>query len=273
MQILAMFTCYNRKDKTEKCIKDLVSKNKNCEFTFVVADDNSNDGTKEILTNMKNEYDIHLLNGDGNLFYSGGMRLAMEYGINNLTEKFDYILMMNDDVEFYENSVEAIINQSKQQDNAVIVGAMCDNQNQLSYNAIKYVKGIKYRKVELSEWTMEADTFNANCVLIPYYIFKQIGVMDKKYIHSLGDFDYGLSIKKVGYKIYCSKDFVGLCNNNPSNNTWTDKSLSIKERIKKKENIKGAPFKQWWHFLYKNFGVFIAVKYSITPYIRILLRK
>lgn len=273
MKILAMFTCFNRKDKTEKCIKDLVSKNKNCDFTFVIADDNSNDGTKEVLTNMKNEYDIHLLNGDGNLFYSGGMRLAMEYSLQKLKGNFDYMLMMNDDVEVFEYSIEAIINQSKEQNNSVIVGTFCDENDNLSYGAVKYYKSIKYRTMELSEWNVEADTFNANCVLIPYPIFKKIGVMDKCYIHTLGDFDYGISIKKAGYKIHCSKDFVGICNNNPSNNTWSDKTLSIKERFKKKESIKGAPFKQWWHFLYKNFGVCTAIKYSVTPYIRILLRK
>ena len=32
---------------------------------------------------------------------------------------------------------------------------------------LKYTKGIYYRRLEVEEWDVAADTFNANCVLIP----------------------------------------------------------------------------------------------------------
>ena len=77
----------------------------------------------------------------------------------------------------------------------------------------------------LSEWETPADTFNANCVLIPYKAFERVGAMDSYYRHSLGDFDYGLSLKRAGYKVYQSKEFAGMCNNNDSKGTWTDTCL------------------------------------------------
>ena len=52
---------------------------------------------------------------------------------------------------------------------------------------------------------------------------------------------------------------------------WLDNSLSRKERFKKKESIKGAPMKQWFYFLRKNFGLVEAVRGGITPYVRILI--
>ena len=43
--------------------------------------------------------------------------------------------------------------------------------------------------------------------------------------------------------------------------------------IRLKESVKGAPFKQWFYFLKKNFGIFTAVIHAFTPYIRIILKK
>ncbi len=273
MKILAIFTCFNRKDKTEYCIKSLVSGNPRCEFTFVVADDCSTDGTIEALEKMKEVYDIHLLIGNGSLYYSGGMQLGMNYALEKMDQNYDYMLMMNDDVEFYDKCIEKMIKQSVEQGEAVVIGAMQNNRGQLSYGAIKYVKGIKYETLDINQWSKPADTFNANCVLIPYSAFIKVGAMDSHYIHSLGDFDYGLVLKKYGYKLFVSQEYAGLCNNNSSKGTWLDHSLGIIERIKKKESIKGAPTKQWFYFLRKHFGPTIAIKASLTPYIRIFLGK
>lgn len=271
MRILAIFTCFNRKEKTRKCVESITQGNPKCEFTFVVADDGSTDGTSEILTQLKEKYDIHIVRGTGDWYYSGGMNVAMKYALERLLHDFDYMLMINDDVEFFENSIQNMVSQSVLQNNSVVVGTMCNDSGKMSYGAVKYISGYKYRKMETSEWEQPADTFNANCVLIPYSAFVTVGVMDSYYKHTLGDFDYGLSLKIKDFKIYPSKEFVGQCNNNDNKNTWTDTSLNRIERIKKKESVKGAPTKQWFYFLKKNFGILVAIKGVITPYIRILI--
>lgn len=273
MKVLAIFTCFNRKDKTEHCIRTLVSGNPNCTFEFIIVDDNSTDGTREILMGMKSKYLIHILHGSGRLFYSGGMRLGMQYALQNLQRSYDYLLMVNDDVSFYDGCIWKLAQQSDEQNGSVIVGAMCNETMHMSYSAVKYTSGIKYRKMGLDEWNVPADTFNANCVLVPYLGFVKTGAIDSHYVHSLGDFDYGLELKRNGLKIYVSKEFIGICNNNSKKNTWTDTSLSRRDRIQKKESVKGSPAKQWFYFINKNFGIFTAIKASCTPYIRILLEK
>ena len=273
MKVLVIFTCFNRKEKTKKCIETITDRNKECDFSFVIADDGSTDGTYEMLQTMRSNYSIYVLRGKGNWFYSGGMNAGMNYALWKLPHDFEYLLMVNDDVEFFEKSIQSMIFQSVLQNNAIIVGAMCNDYGELSYGAVKYISGYKYRKMICSEWEIPADTFNANCVLIPYSAFEKVGVMDATYRHSLGDFDYGLSLKKAGYLLYQSKGFVGKCNNNSNKGTWTDTSLGRIERIYKKENIKGAPTKQWFYFLKKNFGYMAAVKGTLSPYIRILFGK
>lgn len=273
MNIIVIFTCYNRKSKTETCIHTLAEGNTACHFTFVVVDDNSTDGTRKLLEDMRSDYDICILHGNGKLFYSGGMRLGMQYVLEKYDQDYDYVLLVNDDVVFFDHAIEKLTVQSRKQNDSVVVGAMCSDDGQLSYSAVKYINGIKSRNMMTSEWELPADTFCANCVLIPCKAFKKAGIMDEKYIHAMGDFDYGLMLRKNDFEIHVSKEFVGNCNDNPKTNTWSDTSLGRWERIKKKESPKGLPAGQWFYFLKKNFGFLTAIIKSCTPYIKILLGK
>ncbi len=269
--VLVLVTCFNRKDKTEACIRSMVNGNPNCRFSFVVVDDNSTDGTVEMLERLGGEVNIAVVRGTGGLFYSGGMRLAMQYAKQNSVDQAEYVLLVNDDVAWAQGCMEKLIAQSVRQHGAVIVGATQDDAGKQSYGAIQYIKGIKYRMLTTQEANENADTFNANCVLIPKDIFESTPIMDEKYVHSLGDFDYGLSINRRGGIIHTSEEYVGVCNRNSNVGTWTDPSLPIRQRIKLKESAKGAPTRLWFYFLKKNFGIFRAVMCSWTPYIRILL--
>lgn len=268
--VLALFTCFNRKEKTRQAVKGLVEGNPEVRFSFVVVDDASTDGTARMLETENLGAPIRVVRGTGGLFYSGGMALGME-DILSRGEEAQYLLMMNDDVEFYPNCIQRLIAQSKAQGNAVIVGATCDHGGQLSYSAILYERGIHYRQLPPGETGVDADTMNANCVLIPFPWFRRAGVMDRHYVHSLGDFDYGLALRDAGAKLHVSRDYVGVCCDNPVAGTWHDRSLPRYQRFKKKETVKGDPIGPWFYYLRKHFGLATAIKSSMTPYIRILL--
>lgn len=268
--VLALFTCFNRKEKTRQAVKGLVEGNPEVRFSFVIVDDASTDGTAKMLEEEDLGAPVRVIHGTGGLYYSGGMALGME-DILSKGEEAQFLLMMNDDVEFYPGCIRKLIAQSRAQGNAVIVGATCDHGGQLSYSAILYEKGIHYRQLPPGETGVDADTMNANCVLIPFYWFRRAGVMDRHYVHSLGDFDYGLTLRNAGAKLHVSRDYVGVCCDNPVSGTWHDKSLSRVQRFKKKETVKGDPIGPWFYYLRKHFGLATAIKSSMTPYIRILL--
>ena len=42
-KVLALMTCYNRKEKTKKAITSLIAGNRNVEFEFIIVDDNISD--------------------------------------------------------------------------------------------------------------------------------------------------------------------------------------------------------------------------------------
>lgn len=266
-KVAVLFTCHNRKQKTIQCIQTIL-KNSGIDFSFVVVDDGSQDGTKEALEQIRG-IQLKILAGNGNLYWAGGMREGLAYLLKQ-GKQFHYILFVNDDVVFFEQAIADMIKQSK---NNVIAGTVCDNKGNTTYGGIQYKKrGIKYRTCNPGEGVL-CDTFNANCVLIPYEIVKAAGNFDRHYKHSLADFDYGLQIKKMGFKIVPSVRYVGVCEKNSLKATWQDPALPVMERIKKKESIKGAPIGPWFYYLKKNFGIGCALLYSISPFIRIIRRQ
>jgi GT2 family glycosyltransferase len=152
-----------------------------------------------------------------------------------------------------------------------MVGPMCDDDGNFSYGGIRYTKGIHYEEVRPDDKDRHCDSFNMNCLLIDRETFLKTPNFDSHYIHSLADFDYGLAMKRMGVAIYVADKYVGRCPDNDPKGGWSDVTLSRRERLRAKESIKGAPFKPWFYFLWKNFGPGAAVVHGFTPYIRIIL--
>lgn len=275
ISVTAMLTCYNRREYTVSCLKTLVEGNPNISFRFIVTDDNSSDGTVDAL--QKLGYTVTILSGDGQLFWNGGMYKALEYALQQ-TDKTDYYMLVNDDVVFIPGAIERLVERQKNapvQKKAVIVGATADKSGNTSYGGTRLLSKhfAKFALIEPSKEYMRCDTFNGNCVLVPQNVFFQVGNVDPVYRHSMSDYDYGMTIKRMGFVLYNSDEHVGTCEDNDVTGSWRDTSLSRKIRIQKKESPKGLPRKDWYYFIRKNYGLLPAIYHSVTPYIRILLGK
>lgn len=273
MKIKIIFTCYNRKEKTFKCIRSLIDGNLEHDISFIIVDDNSTDGTLEMIKST--DANVSILEGNGSLFWAGGMRKGIDYFLSD-SEQVDYVMFVNDDVDFNEDIINRMIKCSLSNNKSVVIGATCDEHGNQTYGALRLIKGCGqkwYESVVVTDSDLSADTFNCNCVLFPYYVVRKTGSFDPVYKHSLADLDYGLTLKRMNVNMLSTDFFVGVCSRNESKGTWTDPKLSRVERIRKKESPKGAPAKIWFHFMKKNFGLCKAIRYSITPFIKILLGK
>ena len=273
MKIAVILTCFNRKEKTSKCISSLRNGNLEYDLDFIVVDDNSTDGTREELLRLGGA--IKIIEGSGNLFWAGGMRVGIDYFFQN-DDRSEYVLLVNDDVEFKDNILQSLVAKSKQNKDAVIVGATCNSHGEFTYGGMvlenPQKRGI-YRQVGIEESDTPCDLFNCNCVLLKSEIIREAGNFDPIYVHGMADLDYGLRLSRSGVLILSSDEYVGNCEKNSSIGTWKDKNLSRMERLRKKESPKGAPLKAWFYYVFKNFGLFQAIKYSVSPYIKILLKK
>ncbi len=274
--IVVVMTVFNRREYTLRCVKSIAQAaallQDGYRFRYVVVDDKSTDGTAGALEALAEESGllIELVEGTGGLYYSGGMRTGMEY-IRVQQMPADYILLVNDDVQFDSGALSCYITYAAEKNSAALVGATRDSAGRYSYGGVRYTKGVRYRAVKPEDEDLHCDTFNANCVLIRGDVFDSVPPMDAVYRHSLGDFDYGLSIHKNKYEITVYPQYIGICNKNPAQGTWNDRRLCRRERIRRKEAPKGLPAGEWFHYLYKNFGFWTAVCRSVTPYVRILL--
>lgn len=270
-KVLVLFTCHNRLLKTRKCIDGLTSDN-NIKWKFIIVDDNSTDGTKEYL---ETKPFVNCIHGTGNLFYSKGMHIAIASAKKLLSyECYDYVLFVNDDVDFFPNSITHLINYLGNE-NAVMVGVTCDDNGSMSYGGIVKASQWKPKFIHVmsKQNKIKCDTMNANCVLIPQKLFMVLDNIDNLYWHSFGDYDYGFNIRRKGFFIYASNFYVGICNeDHPIAGTWRDSTLTVKKRLELKEMPTGNPTKIWFYFLKKNYNIFTAILYTLNDYWKIFVK-
>ena len=103
LKIAVILTCHNRKDKTVACISKLLQVSQNSDLVSIeifLTDDGCTDGTVEALMALNASVPLHILKGDGNLFWAKGMNLAWSCAIDF---DFDGYLWLNDDTLLYDN--------------------------------------------------------------------------------------------------------------------------------------------------------------------------
>ena len=122
---------HNRIKYTLQCIKSLKKQTCAKEFKIFLVDDGSTDETIKIINNKFPE--VTIFKGDGSLFWGG----AVNYGIKNvlrLSKKNDWILLVNNDVEFKSDAIAKLLQNSKKYKRKAVMGALT-----LSFNDKKTV--------------------------------------------------------------------------------------------------------------------------------------
>lgn len=266
IQTLAvLLTVHNRKTKTLKCLQQLYTQIpiKGYQVDVYLTDDGCTDGTPEAISQEFPQ--VHIIHGDGNLFWNRGMYTAWQEAAKN---NYAFYLWLNDDTFLFENALIKLLKYSHlTQQQAVIVAAICSSDRLHTTYGGYGNNGILSPNNTLQECT----TFVGNCVLIPQDIFHKVGNLDWTYKHAIGDLDYGYQVKKAGFHIYLSKEFLGICDSNPQLPAWTRKEVPFTKRIKNLYSPLGyAEPISFFHFERKNFGLLTAIKHFISIHIRVL---
>lgn len=271
-KIAVIMTCHNRRDTTVTCLQALYQQTQ--PFDVYLTDDGSSDGTADAIATSYPQ--VRVLQGNGNLFWVGGMRLAFAIAMQH---GYDYYLWLNDDTILETDTLQRFLAihrdlSAQNYPDSIIVGSTQDPQTgKPTYGgAVRTHRWYsnKYEFLAPSAQLQQCDTMYGNCVLIPDTVAKKVGNIDAAFIHSLGDLDYGLRAKKQGCSIWVAPGYVGICTKNSIRNSWADTNLPLLKRLQKIIQVKGFPLKPWTVFCSRHSGPFWFF-YWVLPYLRAVI--
>ena len=207
-RIAIVLPVHNRKDFTLDCLRQLQGiSRKGFASEIVLVDDGSADGTAEAVSQTYPE--VSILKGDGNLWWAGGVNKGMEYALAN---GFDFIYTLNDDIDFFPDSLQVLYDTLKDRRDCVCGSIFLSfkNRENIVYAGIE-VYGF-FRKLrscfkgpyrdEYEGRIGEADTLSTKSTLTPAAVVRKVGLLDAvRFPHNYADFDYFMRVKSAGFPL------------------------------------------------------------------------
>ncbi|MEB2777658.1 glycosyltransferase [Algoriphagus sp. D3-2-R+10] len=259
MKIAVLLTCFNRKEKTLKCLENLYSQSslENYEMQVFLTDDNSKDGTG--IAVQERFLEVSVLYGNGTLFWAGGMRNSWRAALATGVD-FDFFLLLNDDTQIFSDTLEKLIKSNQKmklanQISNITIGTTTDfTDGKFTYGGFKLYSPHKLKHILVNSVSHELDCdFGcANIMLVPSEITSSIGILNEKYIHGIADFDYTLMAKKAGFDVWVAPGVLGNCNYDQVRN-WKSMDSKLSERIEFLYSPKGLQYKEYMFFLKTHF--------------------
>ena len=267
--IAVLITCHNRRETTLKCLRHLAHQSNifNCRVEVFLVVDGCTDGTEEA---VRLEFPaVHIIPGDGNLFWAGGMTLA-ERAASRLDA--DYHLWLNDDVALRPSALDDLTALAAENGrSAIVAGAtLSQDESLVSYSGLR-LRGRRPTSLVLvppNGAAQEVDTFHGNVVLIPRKVHATVGPIDARFGHAYADNDYGLRARKRGHRILLLPEAVGTCQPNSSDGSWRDKSLSRQERLRLLTSRKAKPLYPHWLYISKHSPALVAPIILASSYLK-----
>ncbi|PIR44396.1 hypothetical protein COV23_00030 [Candidatus Wolfebacteria bacterium CG10_big_fil_rev_8_21_14_0_10_31_9] len=209
--IYILTAIHNRIEDTKEfldCFKNQTHK----DFKIFLVDDGSIDGSSEYIS--KNYPEITIFKGDGNLWWTGSVNLAIKEVIPQFKSR-DFVLIINSDVTFEKDYLENLIKDSER-NKRVIVGSLSKdylNKKDIIDKGLKMDwKHYVYSSspfLEGKNFSDDVDTLSTRGVLLPVEVIEKIGFLDEKHFPHYGsDYDYLFTAKENGFKLIVSYNSV-----------------------------------------------------------------
>ena len=226
MKIAVLLTCHNRREKTLSCLKNLLEQNlEDIDLSVYLVDDGSSDGTSDAIKEHFPE--VNIIEGNGELYWNRGMHLAWTTALKN--PNWDAVLWLNDDTILNDGALKTIVKYATQYKNSIIVGSVSSVEDQSIYTYGGYQE--QQHILQPVDTALQCSIFNGNAVLVPRIVSDKIGILDYKYRHAGGDFEYGIRANKNGFNCYAIP-IIGRCDRNGSYVKWMDKKYNVLTRLK-----------------------------------------
>ncbi len=230
IRIAIIITCFNRCEKTVKCLESLYlaedSYNNHSAIKIstklFLTDDGCTDETADTVLNLFSpEHDISIINGDGHLYWAGGMRAAWNKALQD-DSSFDYYLLVNDDTFIFPNAFDLLFEldeaaKSQYERQGIYSGICCASFDQTvtTYGGDVWVDLLSASRQRLSPsgFPQSADLVNSNILLVPNSVVAKQGIFFRGYHHAHADYDYSMRAKRNGFPVLLSSHYCGMCDN------------------------------------------------------------
>ena len=232
MRVAVLITCHNRKAATVDCLNRLLPQLGEEDKVFLV-DDGSVDGTGDAV--RSNFSKVHVIDGDGSLFWAKGMRKAWEAAVAG-RQDWDGFLWLNDDTELSSDAIAKILvaNDGKK----IVVGELENAKGEIVY-------GLR-----------EGGLFTGNCVFVPRKIYERMGIICGDYSHAWADYDYAMMAKRADIGVV-SAGVIGKAEGHP--NRPSLRGMSLRQRLFSLRDPKGWNLHDLWLYRRRNWGIAAAV--------------
>jgi GT2 family glycosyltransferase len=259
-RVAALLTCFNRRDTTLMCLRALYGQTmlEDVELFTYLVDDGSSDGTGPA---VRREFpQVMVLQGDGQRFWCGGMRLAWGEAFKG---DYDHYLWLNDDTLLYPDALHRVLAtaellRGRLGTDVIVTGATRDPKSgESTYGGVAKRAGlfITFALVEPGSEPARCDTTHGNCVLVPRAVAHRVGNLSSSFAHQLGDFDYGLRAAALGISCWVAPGFVGTCSLHAIAGSHLDATLPLRDRLRLMRKPSGPPpIAEWMIFMKRHSG-------------------
>ena len=251
-------TIYNRKEKVLSSLEEILRQSEavsaagDYSFDIYVHDDGSTDGAGDAVAAAFPS--VRLLRGDGNRFWSRGLRAAW---LEAAKEDYDFYLWTDYDTVLAEGALFKILDTSSFLANkAIICGTIVNSEGEMMYGG----RTRKGKIIEPDEYIpVPCSIFDGNLVLVPRYVFRKVGPLDERFYQGLGDYDYAVRAEKLRIGRVVAAGTLGTCSRRRQLPSYRDASLSLKERYTALSKPKGKPLKENFLFDLRSGGLLTAI--------------
>lgn len=229
MNIATILTCYNRKDKTIKCLQHLFAAttryNEDCSkddpvrIAVFLTDDGCTDGTAHAVTDICQGKELHIVQGNGQCYWAGGMRMAWREALKE-KDRWQFYLLLNDDTYMYEDAFIHLLHAHSHAlqhfgKPGIYSGITCDTTDtgKITYGGhvwTKYLLG-QSRMLTPTGKPQLCDKANSNIMLIDRSVVDAIGIFHDGYQHGCADYDYSMQTRKRGIPVLVTATTCGTC--------------------------------------------------------------
>lgn len=241
-KIAVLMTVHNRREKTLRCLKSLketvIPYSAFITLQVFLTDDGCTDGTAEAILAESYPFKVHILPGNGNLYWNGGMinswKAAMAEG------GWNGYLWLNDDVmvlpAFWEDlEVTDRYSMTNFGKRGIYVGSTQDaGSGAFTYGGFIYTDKflLKDKLLPPNGTVQPCEAGHGNITYVSAEVVEKQGIFCEKYIHGGTDHDYTWLAHKAGFPILVLPHFSAACENDHLGKTREHIRGNLRQRLK-----------------------------------------